>query len=160
LLLLALRDPARVAIERTMSLAVTRGAVVNVVAILRDGWRRDDHRPTVLGRFALALGRVTGHVRHVEVRRGSIRTNAISAGRSWKPDLVVLAADPDYSRTAAAIAGRLQVPVLVARDPSAAELIVVGYRRRSWLSRLVRGPLHDGIVARAGRSVLVVPLDP
>jgi nucleotide-binding universal stress UspA family protein len=259
LLLVDLRAPSSIAIERAIGLARTRRAALDVVAIVPHGWRREEHRPTVLARFALALGgNATELVKHVEVRAGSLRRVAFAAARTRVPDLVIIAEDADAGDrgAATALAELLDVPVLVARarqgsgsivaatelddleypvlraavelgealqapvmflhnasppapipvqpllDPVSAieeyvatkqarlrtlaheagadaivvrthatadailevarardaDLIVIGYRRRSWLSRLFRGRLVDDIVVRSRRSVLVLPI--
>lgn len=261
MLLLDLRTPSPIAIERAISVAAARNATLEVIAVLSDGWRDWEGRATLLGRFALAVKCIAaGRVRNVEVKRGTIQSAAISAGRERKPDLVVFAASPDSGPAATAIAEALGVPVLVARTPNdggiiastnlndlrypvlkgateisadlggavtyfhnvsqmpisidpmlagmaavdvaalaeesaasrqarlrtlahqaganavmyrssitsdaivevarrgEADLVIVGYRRRSWISRLFRGRLVEDVIARCRRSVLVLPI--
>lgn len=244
-----------------MTLAAARNATLEVIAVLSEGWRDWEGRATLLGRFALAVKCIAaGRVRNVEVKRGTIQSAAIAAGREREPDLVVFAASPDSGRAATAIAEALGVPVLVARAPNEggiiastnlndlrypvlkgateisgdlggsvtyfhniaqtpisidpmlagmatvdvaalaeesaatrqarlrtlahhagadsvmsrssntsdailevarrreADVVIVGYRRRSWLSRLFRGRLVEDVVARCRRSVLVLPI--
>lgn len=117
MLVLDLRAPSITAVERAVALARGCDGHVDVVAVVRDGWRVGEHRPWLLARFALAVDCIaSGRVQSVDVRIGAFQPIAISMGHKRRPDLVVFGAMPDSGPVAVAIAEALGVQVLVARE--------------------------------------------
>ncbi len=117
MLVLDLRAPSITAVQRAVALARGCDGRVDVVAIVRDGWKVGEQRAWLLARFALAIDCIaSGRVQNVDVRIGTLHTVATAVGRKRRPDLIVFGATHDSGPVAVAIAEALEVQVLVARD--------------------------------------------